>query len=346
LGKQDSGPLAEYKLYAQQAREAGQTPLSIDAYKTRQILAGRAVSNNVVNMPAGAPIPVMRNGKLVLVQMAKDGKYVEVEGISPVPTQTPLAQELADAGITPENPKFKELAQAFIDKKLTQVIAPNATVVSPKGDQSQAAPAPSEGMINVKIDGKLTSIPIAQASELNAKFKGAERKSVEEAAAQFDLVTVSKDGKDILMPRASVINQANQGSPALAKPDVKTTQGQTVLDVARRAELVLPKASSGIISNLFTMATDAAGIPTDKSAADAQLRVLGGQLTLAQPRMEGPQSNADSILYQQMAASVANPNVPYQTRMKALNTVIELNEKYAATPTAPPPGSVRRITPK
>jgi hypothetical protein len=94
------------------------------------------------------------------------------------------------------------------------------------------------------------------------------------------------------------------------------------------------------------MATDAAGIPTDKSAADAQLRVLGGQLTLAQPRMEGPQSNADSILYQQMAAEVANPNRPYQTRMKALNTVIELNEKYAPTPSAPPPGSVRRITPK
>jgi hypothetical protein len=346
LEKQDTGPLAEYKLYAQQAKEAGQTPLSIDAYKTKQILASRAISNNVVNMPAGAPIAVMRNGKQVYVQMSKDGKYVEVEGISPVPTQTPLAQELADAGITPDNPKFKELATAFINKKLTTIVAPNSLITDASGVTSQALPAPSEGMINVKIDGKLTSIPIAQASELNAKFKGAERKSIEQAAAEFDLVTISKDGKDILVPRATVINQANQGSPALAKPDVKTTQGQTVLDVARRAELVLPKASSGIISNLFTMATDAAGIPTDKSAADAQLRVLGGQLTLAQPRMEGPQSNADSILYQQMAASVANPNVPYQTRMKALNTVIELNEKYAATPTAPPPGSVRRITPK
>jgi len=285
-------------------------------------------------------------GKQFFFQTGPNGKIARVEGVLPKGEETTLAKFIAARDALPKDHPDRPLYDALIAKETTQSFAPNATIVAPGKEPTQAAPPPSEGMINVKIDGKLTSIPIAQASELNAKFKGAERKSIEQAAAEFDLVTISKDGKDILVPRATVINQANQGSPALAKPDVKTTQGQTVLDVARRAELVLPKASSGIISNLFTMATDAAGIPTDKSAADAQLRVLGGQLTLAQPRMEGPQSNADSILYQQMAASVANPNVPYQTRMKALNTVIELNEKYAATPTAPPPGSVRRITPK
>ena len=148
LGKQDSGPLAEYKLYAQQAREAGQTPLSIDAYKTRQILAGRAVSNNVVNMPAGAPIPVMRNGKLVLVQMAKDGKYVEVEGISPVPTQTAFAQHLADAGITPDNPKFQELAQAYV---LKQTAPPAANIV--QTDRGPVAVNPDASATPLKIEG-------------------------------------------------------------------------------------------------------------------------------------------------------------------------------------------------
>jgi hypothetical protein len=138
LGKQDSGPLAEYKLYAQQAREAGQTPLSIDAYKTRQILAGRAVSNNVVNMPAGAPIPVMRNGKLVLVQMAKDGKYVEVEGISPVEKGTDLRQQLADAGIFPNNPdgtpnpEYIEYAQAQLRKNLSMTTPAGSVTTGPK----------------------------------------------------------------------------------------------------------------------------------------------------------------------------------------------------------------------
>jgi hypothetical protein len=348
LEKQNTGPLAEYKLYAEQAKAAGQTPLSIDAYKTRQILAGRAVSNNVVNMPAGAPIPVMRNGKLVLVQMAKDGKYVEIEGISPVPTQTPLAQELADAGITPDNPKFQELATAFINKKLTQVIAPNATVIAPTGETTQAAPPPAAGTTQVIIDGKLTAVPIEQAAELNAKFKTAETLGTEGAKATLDLVTIpdpKNPANKILVQRSQVASQAASGTPAVVEVDKKVAQGESALDLARRAQSILPQATSGAISNLFTMATDAAGIPTNKSAADAQLQVISAGLTANVPRMEGPQSNTDLLEYKRAAANVADKNIPYQTRMKALETVISLNEKYAKTPTAPP-GSVRRITPK
>jgi hypothetical protein len=339
LGKQDSGPLAEYRLAVQQGYKG-----TIDQYKTQQAQAGRSITN--VNMPSGAPIPVMRNNKLVYVQMGKDGQYVEVQGIAPPPAQ-PLEIErlLALKATLPEGSPDRVVIDNIINKQATQTFAAGATVEGPTGTR-QLPGQPAPATTNQTINGVTTSVPIVGGAENIANVAGLTTQAQETAKSESDLVTVSRNGVDVLVPRSEALKLANQGAPALAKPDVKTTQGQTVLDVAKRAELVLPKASSGIISNLFTMATDAAGIPTDKSAADAQLRVLGGQLTLAQPRMEGPQSNADSILYQQMAASVANPNVPYQTRMKALNTVIELNEKYAATPTAPPPGSVRRITPK
>lgn len=339
LGKQDSGPLAEYRLAVQQGYKG-----TIDQYKTQQAQAGRSITN--VNMPSGAPIPVMRNNKLVYVQMGKDGQYVEVQGIAPPPAQ-PLEIErlLALKATLPEGSPERVVIDNIINKQATQTFAAGATVEGPTGTR-QLPGQPAPATTNQTINGVTTSVPIVGGAENIANVAGLTTQAQETAKSESDLVTVSRNGVDVLVPRSEALKLANQGAPALAKPDVKTTQGQTVLDVAKRAELVLPKASSGIISNLFTMATDAAGIPTNKSAADAQLRVLGGQLTLAQPRMEGPQSNADSILYQQMAASVANPNVPYQTRMKALNTVIELNEKYAATPTAPPPGSVRRITPK
>ena len=342
LEKQNTGPLAEYRL----AQQQGYTG-TIDQYKTQQAQAGRSITN--VSMPTSMAPMFVRNritGKNEYVQPDNRGNF-NMANYEPVPTQTPLAQELADAGITPDNPKFQELATAFINKKLTQVIAPNATVVSPTGSQSQATPAPSEGTTNMMIDGKLTAVPIAQAAELNAKYEGQKTAAQQGAIAALDLVTVyDKEGKASFVPRSQAVTAANTGNPLLAKPDVKTTQGQTVLDLAERAKKVLPQSSSGLISSLFTMATDAAGIPTDKSKADGQLRVIGGALTSNIPRMEGPQSDADRLLYQQSAADVANPNKPYQTRMAALETVIGLNEKYAATPTAPPPGSVRRITPK
>ena len=348
LGKQDSGPLAEYKLYAQQAREAGQTPLSIDAYKTRQILAGRAVSSNVVNMPAGAPIPVMRNGKQVFIQMGKDGKYVEVEGISPVPTQTPLAQELADAGITPDNPKFQELATAFINKKLTQVVAPSSSVTDPTGKMTQAAPPPAAGTINVMIDGKLTAMPIAEAEAINARFKGAETRSVEGAKSEFEFVSVPDPkggGGQVLMPKSQIAAQAASGTPVVSEVDKKAQQGVSVIELAEKAKGLLPQASSGALSTLATIATDAAGYATNKSAADASLKVIAAGLTSNVPRFEGPQGVLDVQLYKQAAADVGNPLVPYKNRIAALNTVIELNKKYLPVGAAPS-GSVRRITPR
>ena len=341
LEKEGTGPLAEYRLAVQQGYKG-----TIDQYKTQQAQAGRSITN--VNMPSGAPIPVMRNGKLVYVQMGKDGQYVEVQGIAPPPpSDLNISRLFAVRDALPEGHPDRKVIQGIIDKEATQSFAPNATVVSPSAGVSQTAPAPAENTVNVMIDGKLTAVPIAQAAELTAKFKGMVAKSTGQAEAELDLVTVyDKDGKASFVPRSQALSAANTGNPLLAKPDVKTSQGQTVLDLAARAKAVLPQSSSGLISSLFTMATDAAGIPTDKSKADGQLRVIGGALTSNIPRMEGPQSDADRLLYQQSAADVANPNKPYQTRMAALETVIGLNEKYAATPAAPPPGSVRRITPK
>lgn len=343
LGKQDSGPLAEYRLAVQQGYKG-----TIDQYKTQQAQAGRSITN--VSMPTSMAPMFVRNritGKNEYVQPDNRGNF-NMANYEPVPTQTPLAQELADAGITPDNPKFQELATAFINKKLTQVISPNATVIAPTGETTQAAPPPAAGTTQVIIDGKLTAVPIEQAAELNAKFKTAETLGTEGAKATLDLVTIpdpKNPANKILVQRSQVASQAASGTPAVVEVDKKVAQGESALDLARRAQSILPQATSGAISNLFTMATDAAGIPTNKSAADAQLQVISAGLTANVPRMEGPQSNTDLLEYKRAAANVADKNIPYQTRMKALETVISLNEKYAKTPTAPP-GSVRRITPK
>jgi len=340
LEKEGTGPLAEYRLAVQQGYKG-----TIDQYKTQQAQAGRSITN--VNMPSGAPITAMVNGQLRYVQIGKGGEKIVMEGIMPPTNDLEIARLMTLRDSLPINSPDRKVVETLIEKQATQSFAPNATVKGPLGEVSQTAPAPAENTVNVMIDGKLTAVPIAQAAELTAKFKGMVAKSTGQAEAELDLVTVyDKDGKASFVPRSQALSAANTGNPLLAKPDVKTSQGQTVLDLAARAKAVLPQSSSGLISSLFTMATDAAGIPTDKSKADGQLRVIGGALTSNIPRMEGPQSDADRLLYQQSAADVANPNKPYQTRIAALEAVIALNEKYAATPAAPPPGSVRRITPK
>jgi hypothetical protein len=340
LEKEGTGPLAEYRLAQQQGYKG-----TMKDYQIEQAQAKRSITN--VNMPSGAPITAMVNGQLRYVQIGKGGEKIVMEGIMPPTNDLEITRLMTLRDSLPINSPDRKVVETLIEKQATQSFAPNATVKGPLGEVSQTAPAPAENTVNVMIDGKLTAVPIAQAAELTAKFKGMVAKSTGQAEAELDLVTVyDKDGKASFVPRSQALSAANTGNPLLAKPDVKTSQGQTVLDLAARAKAVLPQSSSGLISSLFTMATDAAGIPTDKSKADGQLRVIGGALTSNIPRMEGPQSDADRLLYQQSAADVANPNKPYQTRIAALEAVIALNEKYAATPAAPPPGSVRRITPK
>ena len=45
--------------------------------------------------------------------------------------------------------------------------------------------------------------------------------------------------------------------------------------------------------------------------------------------MEGPQSNYDVENYKQAAGDLANPIKPVEVRMAALQTLKQLNEKYA-----------------
>lgn len=72
------------------------------------------------------------------------------------------------------------------------------------------------------------------------------------------------------------------------------------------------------------------GSSTDGAQNIAQLRVLEGNIMMAQPRMEGPQSNMDVELYRQMAAQIGDPTVPNSTKKAALKTLRTLYDKYDA----------------
>jgi hypothetical protein len=342
LEKQNTGPLAEYRL----AQEQGYKGTMKD-YQIEQAQAKRSITN--VNVPSSMAPMWVRNkstGQMQWIQPNNRGSFDLTNFEQAGTTEVEKLIEARDR--LPKDSPDRAVLDRMVQQLATKSYTAGATVEGPKGRET-LLPPPPDGMVYMKIDGNPVAIPIAQAAQLNAKYKGAEAGAKGQAEAELDLVSVPDPkgtGAKVYMTRSELAAQAAGGKPPVASVDTKAQQGQTVLDLASRAKAVLPQASSGLISSLFTMATDAAGVPTDKSKADGQLRVIGGALTSNMPRMEGPQSDADRLLYQQSAADVANPNKPYQTRMAALETVIGLNEKYAATPSAPPAGAVRRITPK
>jgi hypothetical protein len=171
LGKQDSGPLAEYRLAVQQGYKG-----TIDQYKTQQAQAGRSITS--VNMPSSMAPMFVRNritGKNEYVQPDNRGRF-DMSNYEPAPTQTSFAQKLADAGITPDNPKFKELAQAYLDKELLVTSQPgqiNTTGTTPiPGFVPKVGEGGSLNPSNIDLQGNLIVTPTPGAANTAANYAG------------------------------------------------------------------------------------------------------------------------------------------------------------------------------
>jgi hypothetical protein len=113
-------------------------------------------------------------------------------------------------------------------------------------------------------------------------------------------------------------------------------QGKKALELLDEADKYIDESTgSGIGAVADTLQGWFGG--TNKGAdAIARLRPIAGQLVAMMPRMEGPQSNYDVKLYQEMAGMIANPEIPVQRRKAAMQTIRQLNAKYGGgQPQAP-----------
>jgi hypothetical protein len=152
--------------------------------------------------------------------------------------------------------------------------------------------------------------------------------------------------------RGAVIAAEQQGDQ-----NKKATQGKTVLDLLDLAEGKVP-GPQGPMPDLLQNATGSgagammdatAGFfgATPRGAAEAQkLGVLGGQLIMMMPRMEGPQSNYDQQLYREMAGQIGDPSTPPERKKAAADTLRALHSKYAgqqqgAPQAQPAPGAIK-----
>lgn len=118
---------------------------------------------------------------------------------------------------------------------------------------------------------------------------------------------------------------------------------QGIGETIAQAERLLNSKPTG--SGVGTVVDSVASIfgKTPAGANEAQaLKAIGGALVSKMPRMQGPQSDKDVMLYTQMAAQVGDSTVPAERRKAALQEVKRLWAKYErvgseeAAPSAPP----------
>jgi hypothetical protein len=124
-----------------------------------------------------------------------------------------------------------------------------------------------------------------------------------------------------------------------AKPDAatqKVTDAQDVLSLLDEATPLLDSATHSYIGNAVDHGLRAVGMSTPGAQSAARLKAIEGLLVSKMPKMSGPQSDKDVLLYRQMAGQIGDATMPTETRKAALDTIRKINQRYASGGQASP----------
>ena len=105
---------------------------------------------------------------------------------------------------------------------------------------------------------------------------------------------------------------------------------KNTFDLLKNASSILNTGnpSSGMLESMTTSTKQFFGQGGETSKADQRLNMIAGALTMTQPRFEGPQGVLDVKLYEKQAGDLGNPNLPIETRLAAVQQMIDLQKKY------------------
>lgn len=127
--------------------------------------------------------------------------------------------------------------------------------------------------------------------------------------------------------------EAIPGGPAdlknTAGTAAKVTDAQDVLSLLDQAEPLIGKATNSYAGAGIDQLARVVGGAPDGAKAAAQLRTLEGALIAKMPKMSGPQSDKDVLLYKQMAGQIGDNTIPAEQKRAAMQTIREINERHA-----------------
>jgi len=117
---------------------------------------------------------------------------------------------------------------------------------------------------------------------------------------------------------------------AAITPNQRRQDADAVLSILDQAAPLLEDSTHSMVGAGIDAVAGAVGYGTKGAENAAQLRALEGALISKMPKMSGPQSDKDVLLYKQMAGQIGDSTLPISTRKAAMETIRTLNEQYAS----------------
>jgi soluble lytic murein transglycosylase-like protein len=154
----------------------------------------------------------------------------------------------------------------------------------------------------------------------------------EEAAAKAEAVLPAKQIEEQIKQAIELDTTAKKNQleinktkdEKLAGIKYNAEQSNPLIDSAIE---LLPKSISGGINATANNAMEYLGVSTDRSKAQAQLKIIANDLTSKIPKAPGAQSDIELDYAKKQAGDLGNPNTPWETRMAAAKYLKQRNEK-------------------
>jgi hypothetical protein len=390
-------PLPGAAIPAVQARRAGQIdPEMIGKFKTPETqqmamaqLLAQIGPEKLTEVGKGASLYSPRQGKVVFTapneqefgttpQYEKDdksptgfvavlyGKNGERKVVGPANPMNQYTTGTVDAALKRDMDMYQfgnlsaeqkaslgiKLTQAGID--ITRLGFETGQGPAPQPRLPQNAPVPNFGVQTQPPAMPQTAIPQTVAPQVQPQVRPQTSPNVRPVQAAMPTAQERPAG---VTPKAWAEIQAKQAEAQFEK----TKGAKTVVGLLTGVEDLIDQAHGGFFGNVYGGAKAALSMSDPANSADSQLNVIAGALTSQMPKMSGPQSDKDVLLYKQMAGDIGNPNISAEAKKAAVETVRGIQNAYingfsetgylpkgrASVGTIrnvePPAGAVRRI---
>jgi hypothetical protein len=136
------------------------------------------------------------------------------------------------------------------------------------------------------------------------------------------------------MEIAGLKSSGASGAAGIAA-QVKVNDAKDVLSILDQASPLVKTATSSGLGNVMDNSAAFFGQSTSGADAAAKLKALEGNLVSKMPKMSGPQSDKDVLMYKQMAGRIGDPTVPVSQKQAAIEAIKEINSRYAGVPYQP-----------
>lgn len=132
------------------------------------------------------------------------------------------------------------------------------------------------------------------------------------------------DGQWVTPPKGM---QPGQVMPAVQPTAVK--DANEALALIDQAKKIIPGSTGSYLGASVDQLGRVFGASTAGDKAAAQLKALEGALVSKMPKMSGPQSDKDVLLYKQMAGEIGDPTIPSDRKLAALEVIEQIQARQA-----------------